>query len=120
MSTLAAPLNPRKSPVQARSAVTIEALHVAVIQVLTREGLSRCTTTRIAERAGVSIGTLYQYFPSKEAIAVALLELHIADTDHRPGYVATDGPNSGADGASDGRAGCLAVGHAHLVRAATA
>ncbi len=86
MTALAAPLKPRKSPVQARSAVTIEALHVAVIQVLTREGLSRCTTTRIAERAGMSVGSLYQYYPNRDALLAAVLEQHlsgIADTVER-------------------------------------
>lgn len=50
-------------------------------QVFETHGYAAGTTNRIAERAGVSIGTLYQYFPSKEAVAVALLERHIADTD---------------------------------------
>ena len=62
MSAVAASLTPRKAPVQARSAATIEALHIAAIQVLTREGLSRCTTTRIAERAGMSVGMAAAYF----------------------------------------------------------
>ena len=56
MSTLAAALKPRKSPVQARSTATIDALHIAAVQVLTREGLSGCTTTRVAARAGISVG----------------------------------------------------------------
>jgi AcrR family transcriptional regulator len=55
----------------------------AAAQVFEAHGYAAGTTNRIAERAGVSIGTLYQYFPSKEALAVALLERHIADTDHR-------------------------------------
>jgi AcrR family transcriptional regulator len=92
MSAVAATLKPRKSPVQARSAATIDALHVAVIQVLTREGLSRCTTTRIAERAGMSVGSLYQYYPNRDALLAAVLEQHLdritsaveqACSDHR-------------------------------------
>ena len=79
MSTTAATLKPRKSPVQARSAATIEALHVATIQVLTAEGLSRCTTTRIAERAGTSVGSLYQYYPNRDALLAAVLEEHLDD-----------------------------------------
>ena len=53
MSAATAPLKPRKSPIQDRSAATVEALHAATIQVLIREGLGRCTTTRIAARAGI-------------------------------------------------------------------
>lgn len=76
-------LNPRKQPVQNRSKATVDMVLVAAAQVFEAHGYASGTTNRIAERAGVSIGTLYQYFPSKEAIAVALLERHIADTDHR-------------------------------------
>jgi len=76
-------LNPRKQPVQHRSKATVDLVLVAAAQVFEAHGYAAGTTNRIAERAGVSIGTLYQYFPSKEAIAVALLERHIADTDHR-------------------------------------
>lgn len=77
MSAIAATLKPRKSPVQARSAVTVEALHVATIQVLIEAGLSRCTTTRIAERAGASVGSLYQYYPNRDALLAAVLEKHL-------------------------------------------
>jgi len=76
-------LNPRKQPVQHRSKATVDVILVAAAQVFENHGYASGTTNRIAARAGVSIGTLYQYFPSKEAIAVALLERHIADTDHR-------------------------------------
>ena len=61
----------------------MEELLCAAAQVFELHGYAAGTTNRIARRAGVSIGTLYQYFPSKEAIAVALLEQHIADTDQR-------------------------------------
>ncbi len=77
MSTVATTLKPRKSPVQARSVATIETLHIAAIQVLTQEGLSRCTTTRIAERAGMSVGSLYQYYPNRDALLAAVLEKHL-------------------------------------------
>jgi AcrR family transcriptional regulator len=77
MSAVAATLKPRKSPVQARSAVTVETLHIAAIQVLIQEGLSRCTTTRIAERAGTSVGSLYQYYPNRDALLAAVLERHL-------------------------------------------
>ncbi|WP_188477781.1 TetR/AcrR family transcriptional regulator [Primorskyibacter flagellatus] len=70
-------LNPRKAPVQRRSAATVEALHTAAIQVLVREGLARCTTTRVAERAGASVGSLYQYYPNRDALLSAVLEEHL-------------------------------------------
>lgn len=66
-------LAPRKSPRQARSAATVEAIRTATIQVLLAEGVARLTTTRVAERAGVSVGTMYQYFPHKEALLFALV-----------------------------------------------
>lgn len=50
----------------------MEALVEATLQVLVREGYARLTTTRVAERAGVSVGTLYQYFPDKRALVTAL------------------------------------------------
>ncbi|ARN81963.1 hypothetical protein DSM21852_13110 [Methylocystis bryophila] len=77
MRAIATSLKPRKSPVQARSAVTVDTLHAATIQVLVREGLSRCTTTRIAERAGASVGSLYQYYPNRDALLAAVLEKHL-------------------------------------------
>ena len=64
----------RKSPVQARSTATVAAITEATIQVLLVAGLDRLTTNRVAERAGVSIGTLYQYYPNKQALLSALLE----------------------------------------------
>lgn len=76
-------LNPRKKPIQHRSKATVDAILVAAAQVFEAHGYASGTTNRIAERAGVSIGSLYQYFPSKDSIAVALLERHIADTDQR-------------------------------------
>ncbi|HVJ39915.1 MAG TPA: TetR/AcrR family transcriptional regulator [Dongiaceae bacterium] len=77
MSTRAASLKPRKTPVQNRSAATVEALHIATIQVLTQQGLSRCTTTRVAERAGMSVGSLYQYYPNRDALLAAVLKKHL-------------------------------------------
>lgn len=67
----------RKRPVQARSAVTLDAIFEAGIQVLLAEGLNRLTTTRVAERAGVSVGTMYQYFPHKQALLYALNERYL-------------------------------------------
>lgn len=70
-------LEPRKSPVQARSAVTVNAILEATIQVLLLSGKERLTTTEVARRAGVSIGTLYQYFPNKTALLRAALKQHM-------------------------------------------
>jgi AcrR family transcriptional regulator len=65
---------PRKTPVQTRSTATVEAIHEATIQVLLNQGAKHLTTTRVAERAGVSVGTLYQYFPNKQSLLFAVLE----------------------------------------------
>ena len=70
-------LKPRKSPHQKRSAATVEAIIEATIQVLLAEGAARLTTTRVAERAGVSIGTMYQYFPQKRALFFTVLQHHL-------------------------------------------
>jgi AcrR family transcriptional regulator len=68
---------PRKTPVQARAAVTVEAISEATIQVLLTHGSDRLTTTRVAERAGVSVGTLYQYYPNKQSLLFAVFEDHL-------------------------------------------
>ena len=70
-------LEPRKSPVQARSTASVEAILGATIQVLLKMGKERLTTTRVADRAGVSVGTLYQYFPNKSALLRAVLQQHM-------------------------------------------
>jgi AcrR family transcriptional regulator len=70
-------LEPRKSPVQARSAASVDAILEATIQVLLIVGKERLTTTRVAARAGVSVGTLYQYFPNKSALLQAALRHHL-------------------------------------------
>jgi AcrR family transcriptional regulator len=70
-------IEPRKTPVQARSTASVEAILQATIQVLLKEGKLKLTTTRVAHRAGVSVGTLYQYFPNKSALLQALLKAHL-------------------------------------------
>lgn len=70
-------MEPRKTPVQARSAASVEAILQATIQVLLKDGKLKLTTTRVAHRAGVSVGTLYQYFPNKSALLQALLKAHL-------------------------------------------
>lgn len=72
------PKNPesqrRRQPVQARALRTLAAILQAAAQILAKEGEAALTTNRIAERAGVSIGTLYQYFPDKQAIFRAMVD----------------------------------------------
>ena len=72
-----ASFEPRKTPIQARSTVTVEAIWEATIQVLLEVGPDRLTTTRVAERAGVSVGTLYQYFPNKHSLLFSVAERHL-------------------------------------------
>jgi len=67
-----AKISQRKSPQQARSSELVSAILQAATQVLEQEGATRFTTARVAERAGVSIGSLYQYFPNKAAILFRL------------------------------------------------
>jgi AcrR family transcriptional regulator len=70
---------PRKRPVQARSEATVSALFEASIQVLLAAGYRKLTTTRVAERAGVSVGTLYQYFPNREALIICVIEQYLEE-----------------------------------------
>lgn len=70
-------LEPRKVPRQARSTATVDAVFEATIQVLVAEGPRRLTTTKVAKRAGVSVGTMYQYFPHKRALFYALNERYL-------------------------------------------
>ncbi|UZD92413.1 TetR/AcrR family transcriptional regulator [Cognatishimia activa] len=70
---MSAPINPRKEPKQARSKATFEAILEASARILETGGLENFNTNRVAEVAGVSIGTLYQYFPSKQAILTEII-----------------------------------------------
>lgn len=65
---------PRKKPQQERSAQLVEAILQAAVRVLEREGATGFTTSRVAEQAGVSVGSLYQYFPNKQSILFRLQE----------------------------------------------
>jgi AcrR family transcriptional regulator len=70
---------PRKRPKQERSQSTVEAILTATAHILTESGYDQFNTNRVAELAGVSIGSLYQYFPNKEALIVALAEQHASE-----------------------------------------
>jgi AcrR family transcriptional regulator len=73
------PSNPRRSPRQRRSQETYDAIVEAAAQVFEARGYAAGTTNRIAERAGVSIGSLYQYFDGKDAVLLAVAEEHLAE-----------------------------------------
>jgi AcrR family transcriptional regulator len=75
------PRSVRRPPTQLRARQTVEAILDAVIRILKREGFGAVTTNRIAEVGGVSIGSVYQYFPDKKAIFVALHERHVQEID---------------------------------------
>ncbi|MGZ3416487.1 MAG: TetR/AcrR family transcriptional regulator [Polyangiales bacterium] len=74
------PIHARKRPSQARSKQTVAFILEGAARVFRREGFA-ATTNRIAEAAGVSIGTLYEYFPNKEALLVALAERHLEEAE---------------------------------------
>ncbi|MFN0248941.1 MAG: TetR/AcrR family transcriptional regulator [Kofleriaceae bacterium] len=72
--------SPRKLPRSQLGAATVDAILDAVVQILERDGLDRLTTNHVAELAGVSIGSLYQYFPNKEALVGAVQDRYADDT----------------------------------------
>lgn len=78
-------LSPRKKPRQERSRATVDAIVEAAARVFAERGFAGGSTNRIAEQAGVGIGSLYEYFPNKESILVAVAERHLdrmlADVD---------------------------------------
>jgi AcrR family transcriptional regulator len=71
---------PRKLPKQERATLTIDAIVTAVERILEQQGPGALTTNRIAEVAGVSVGTLYQWFPNKEALIAALQDRYLEQT----------------------------------------
>jgi AcrR family transcriptional regulator len=70
-------LKPRKIPAQDRAKATVDAILQAAAYILVKDGWEGFTTNRVAERAGVNVASLYQYFPNKESIAVELQRRHI-------------------------------------------
>jgi AcrR family transcriptional regulator len=77
LKTARTPTKPRKLPTQERSRATVEAIIQASTYILVKSGWEHLTTNAIAERAGVNIGSLYQYFPNKEAIVAELQRRHV-------------------------------------------
>jgi AcrR family transcriptional regulator len=72
---------PRKRPRQERSKATVDTILEATAQLLVRQGFDALTTNAVATAAGVSIGSLYQYFPNKEALVSALIEQHMKQNE---------------------------------------
>lgn len=71
------PIEQRKQPRQGRAKVTVDAILEATERVLAQRGLEATTTTEVAEIAGVSVGTLYQYFPNKQSLVAAVIEARL-------------------------------------------
>lgn len=80
MSRNRSTINPRKTPAQARSRVTVDAIIQAATYILTEAGWEGLTTNAIAERAGVNIGSLYRFFPNKESVIAELQRRHAVAT----------------------------------------
>jgi len=70
---------PRKTATQERSRQTVDVLLEATARILVKDGYDKASTNRIAVAAGVSIGSLYQYFPSKEALVAAVIDRHMGE-----------------------------------------
>jgi AcrR family transcriptional regulator len=87
----------RKAPQQSRSRVTVEAILDGAIRVLEQEGSLAMTTTRVAQAAGVSVGTLYQYFPNRQSILDALQEREFQRTTAMLQAVMVDSPAGSTD-----------------------
>ncbi|SFP33770.1 transcriptional regulator, TetR family [Variovorax sp. OK605] len=85
-----APISSRRQPKQARSNDLVAAILQAAVQVLAKEGAHRFTTTRVAERAGVSVGSVYQYFPNKASILFRLQSDEWRDTTEMLGGILQD------------------------------
>lgn len=79
VTDLQAPLRPRKRPSQARSAVTVDAILEAAVRVLLADGYARLTTRRVAEVAGVSVGSLYQYFPNRRSLVAEVIRRKVEE-----------------------------------------
>jgi AcrR family transcriptional regulator len=73
----------RRNPRQQRAQATVEAVLEAAAQILEAKGMEGASTNAIATRAGVSVGSLYQYFPNKEALLLALHERHVLELEQR-------------------------------------
>ena len=87
----------RKTPSQARAKRTIETILEATAQILAEEGSERLTTNYLARKAGFSVGTIYQYFPNREAIVLALIERQRGEVERRVQAVLAEGAGESAE-----------------------
>jgi AcrR family transcriptional regulator len=104
---------PRKRPRQERSRATVDAILQATAYILVREGYAALTTNRVAEKAGVNIASLYQYFPNKQALVTELQRRHVETTRARA--VEIGAAHSGQSGSALVRAMVEAGIAAHAV-----
>jgi len=72
-------VKPRKMPAQRRSQFTVNVIKEAAAHILVAQGYKNFTTNKVAQRAGVSIGSIYQYFPSKESLIAAIKQDHFTE-----------------------------------------
>src|SRR5262252_9399025 len=86
----------RRKPTQARARATMDTIFEATARIIERDGIAALNTNRIAERAGISIGTLYEYFPNKDAILIAMARQRLAE-DERLVRQALTGPEADQD-----------------------
>jgi AcrR family transcriptional regulator len=113
-ATLDKRLRPRKAPRQARSLETRVRILTAAREVFATHGYSAGTTNRIAEAAGMSVGSLYQYFPNKDAILVELVRAHIEEGTRQVLAAAAEHSGGGDDLTAMVRAVIAAMVAAHL------
>ena len=73
------PINPRKTPKQSRSRFMVDVIVSSATRILVTEGYDRFTTNRVAEVAGVSVGSIYQYFPNKDSLISEIARRHVTD-----------------------------------------
>src|SRR5262245_25374034 len=71
----------RRKPAQARARATIDTIFEATARIIEADGIRALNTNRIAERAGISVGTLYEYFPNKDAILIAMARRRLAEDE---------------------------------------
>ena len=83
----------RRKPTQARARATMDMIFEATARIIERDGIAALNTNRIAERAGISIGSLYEYFPNKDAILIAMARQRLAE-DERLVRQALAGPDA--------------------------
>ena len=82
--------NPRKAPAQDRSRATVDVILEAAARILVKGGYAAFTTNRVAETAGVSVGSLYQYFPNKQSLLGELMRRHVEELERGMAAITAD------------------------------